>query len=108
MANFFDSPQGAAVLKHGVMRRYPAIFASMTGSRAPNHRVVIADCYAGPGTYTDGTPGSPSLIAATADALAKNRNVEGIYVEADHALYEKLEALLENTSHQFTPLHGPN
>lgn len=95
------------MLKHGVMRRYPAIFASMTGSTAPNHRVVIADCYAGPGTYTDGTPGSPSLIAATSQALAKNRNVHGIYVEADPSLFKELDELLKSGSHEFTALYGP-
>lgn len=104
MSDFFDSPQGAAVLKHGVMRRYPAIFASMTGSRAPDHRVVIADCYAGPGTYTDGTPGSPGLIAATSEALAKIRNVHGIYVEADTDLCNELATLLKSSSHESTVL----
>ncbi len=78
----------------------------MTGSRAPEHRVVIADCYAGPGTYTDGTPGSPSLIAATAEILGEIRNVEGVYVESDRELYDNLVALLEGTSHDFTALHG--
>jgi hypothetical protein len=55
---FFDEPQGAAKLKHEVLRQHLTIYASKTGRRTP---VVFLDGYAGPGRYGDGSPGSPGL-----------------------------------------------
>ena len=58
---FFARKQAAAVLKHGILSRYPTIFASMAGSGEPE--VVLYDAYAGPGKYEDGSPGSPLLLS---------------------------------------------
>lgn len=52
------------MLKHGIVSRYPTIFASMAGYG--QDEVVLYDAYAGPGRYEDGSPGSPLLALQTA------------------------------------------
>lgn len=106
MSQFFATRQGAAVLKHGIISRYAAPFAGMAGKWAPGKRVVLLDAYAGPGSYDDGSPGSPRLLAATADRLAAIRNVEGIYVEKDRGLVDRLRGALAGTDHRHTVVHG--
>jgi hypothetical protein len=49
--DFFESRKAAAVLKHGILSRYPVIFASKTGKDVENNRVVFLDGYAGRGEY---------------------------------------------------------
>ena len=93
--SFFKERQPAAVLKHGILRRYLQPFASKTGKFAANNRVVYLDAYAGPGTYSDGTPGSPALAEQTATAIASFRNLECIYVEKDRSLHDDLRAMLQ-------------
>ena len=66
--NFFQEPQGAAILKHGILRRYLPVFTAKVGSTAGE--VDYLDCYAGPGLYDDGSDGSPALALATAEAIA--------------------------------------
>lgn len=46
---FFESRQGAAVLKHAILRNYLPPWAGKVGSRSIDNRVAIADCYAGAG-----------------------------------------------------------
>jgi three-Cys-motif partner protein len=70
---FFGDVQGAAVLKHGVLRRYLAVFTSKVGSTARDGKVFYLDAYAGPGEYQDGGEGSPAVARATAENLAKTR-----------------------------------
>lgn len=91
---FFDKEQAAAVLKHGLLRRYPRVFASKTGSTSTGNRVVYLDGYAGPGVYADGASGSPMLVARTSGALDKIRNLHCIYVERNPAYCRQLEAHL--------------
>jgi hypothetical protein len=40
---FFQRKQAAAVLKHGILERYPTVFATMTGSSSRGGRVVYLD-----------------------------------------------------------------
>jgi three-Cys-motif partner protein len=68
---FFQQQQAAAVLKHGILKRYLPVFVNKTGSQAGE--VAYIDCYAGPGQYEDGSDGSPALALATAQAVAKAR-----------------------------------
>jgi hypothetical protein len=63
---FFEKRQAAAVLKHAIQTSYLAPRSGKTGSTSVNHRVAIGDCYAGAGRYTDGSPGSPAIIASIA------------------------------------------
>ena len=84
---FFRERRAQAVLKHGILKRYPVVFASKTGR---SRRVVFLDGYAGRGRYEDGAPGSPVLLAATAKRM-NFRNISGIYVERRPADFKNLQ-----------------
>jgi three-Cys-motif partner protein len=105
-AQFFGERRPAAVLKHGILRRYLHVFASKTGSTAPGRRVAYLDGYSGPGEYQDGTPGSPLLAAETARLLGQVRNLEGFYVEKDKETYQQLCDALTRTNHRFSTYWG--
>lgn len=91
---FFQRPQAAAVLKHGVLRRYSTVFATMAGS-ATTGRVAYFDAYAGPGRYGDGSPGSPLLIVRTAIRTARwGRQVRCLFVEKNARHAADLKAAL--------------
>jgi three-Cys-motif partner protein len=87
---FFEEPQGAAKLKHEVLRQHLAVYVRTTGSRAS---VVLLDGYAGPGQYAEGSPGSPRLMVDTAKAL-QDRDVHCIFVERDRQHWHQLQELL--------------
>jgi three-Cys-motif partner protein len=93
LSGFFDHPQGAAILKHEVLRRYLPVYAGKTGSQAP---VVFLDGYAGPGRYADGSPGSPELMVQTAQALNELRTIDirCVFVEREREHRERLQRLL--------------
>lgn len=103
---FFKTVQGAAILKHGILRRYLAVFAAKLGSTSKGNKVVYLDAYAGPGVYDDGKPGSPALATATAEQLSKNRSLVGIYVEKKPDNLEKLREFLDATDHEHHVLEG--
>ena len=88
--DFFDERQGAAVIKHGILRRYLPIFAGKTGSTSESGRVVYLDGYAGAGVYESGEPGSPILAVETARKLAGTRALECFMIERNRANYLKL------------------
>jgi three-Cys-motif partner protein len=90
MDGFFEEPQGAAKLKHEVLRQHLAVYVRTTGSRAP---VVLLDGYAGPGQYAEGSPGSPKLMVDTARAL-QDRDVHCIFVERNRQHWQQLRELL--------------
>lgn len=92
---FFQRKQAAAVLKHGILRRYPQVFATMTGSGGA--KVVYFDGYAGPGRYSDGSPGSPLLAVETAKNIATwGRQVECLFTEIDPTHAQNLRQVLAN------------
>lgn len=81
---FFQRPQAAAVLKHGILSRYATVFAVMAGTRTG--RILYFDAYAGPGRYSDGSEGSPLRIMRSATKTAGwGRDVECVFTEADPA-----------------------
>lgn len=94
-SQFFEEKRPAAVLKHGILGRYLHPFVSKVGKYAPDHRVVYLDGYAGPGTYTDGSPGSPALAVQTQEKVAAIRDLMCIYVEPNDGEYEELCAMLD-------------
>jgi three-Cys-motif partner protein len=84
-----------AVLKHGVLRTYLTVFATMTGSRSVSGRVVFLDGYAGPGRYEDGSAGSPLLAVGMAANVARwKRALECVFVERDPAHFANLRHCL--------------
>jgi three-Cys-motif partner protein len=93
LSHFFEHPQGAAILKHEVLRQYLPVYAGKTGSRTS---VVFLDGYAGPGRYADGSPGSPEVMVQTARALSDLRtiSIRCVFVERDREHRERLQHLL--------------
>src|ERR1700730_15263935 len=89
-ARFFQQKQGAAFLKHAIIRRHYPKFAGKTGSTSEGHRVYVLDAYARQGSYDDGPPGSPAYAAETARRMVGKRNVICIYVEKDRKAYNNL------------------
>jgi three-Cys-motif partner protein len=94
VAGFFQTRRTAAVLKHGILRRYVTPFATKTGSTSQGGRVTIVDAYAGAGRYADGHPGSPELIVEALRAV-KERDVTCFFVESDPTTYQQLSAVLD-------------
>jgi len=93
VARFFESRRTAAVLKHGIIRRYVRPFAAKTGSASAGHKVVIVDGYAGAGRYEDGSPGSPELIIQALSPL-NDRDVTCYFVEQDQTTFDSLCTVL--------------
>lgn len=99
--HFFQRRQPAAVLKHGVLKRYPTVFAAKTGLSSGG-KVVYLDGFAGPGRYepregqTEGDKGSPLLAVQTAGALTNiNRDLNCVFVERNRSYAKDLRATLE-------------
>ncbi len=90
---FFKAPQPAAVLKHGILKRYVVVFASKTGSRSGG-KVIFLDGYAGPGRYESGDPASPLLALRTARSISAFRDLRCIFVELDVGYFAQLNAVL--------------
>ncbi|UUV28701.1 three-Cys-motif partner protein TcmP [Amycolatopsis roodepoortensis] len=113
---FFQRKQAAAVLKHGVLMRYPPVFATMTGSTSDGGRVVYLDGYAGPGRYepegdeTIGAPGSPLLAVRSATTIAQwSRDLHCIFIERNPQYAENLRRVLNeeaNAGLNFDVLKG--
>lgn len=78
---FFTTRRPQAVLKHGVLTRYAYYFAGRAG-KATAGRVAFIDGYAGAGRYDDESPGSPLLLASSAERTKPiNRTVQLAFVE---------------------------
>lgn len=103
---FFESPQGAAIFKHGWIGRYLTPWASKVGSRSAGGRVAYLDTHAGAGSYDDGTPGSPALAARTAEKISSYRQLECFYVEENADMVEALAKVLAPVEHTHEVLQG--
>lgn len=93
-ADFFASKKAAAVFKHGILSRYPVVFAAKTGMYSDGGRVVFLDGYAGKGEYDDGEPGSPLLLSQCADKVASFRDAQAFFVEQDPENFANLVRVL--------------
>ncbi|MEV5764823.1 three-Cys-motif partner protein TcmP [Micromonospora sp. NPDC052213] len=93
--DFFASKKAAAVFKHGILSRYPVVFASKTGKSVEGNRVVFLDGYAGRGEYGDGQPGSPLLLSRCAEFVKGYRNVLGFFVEQNPDNFANLKRVLD-------------
>jgi three-Cys-motif partner protein len=106
---FWARRKAAAILKHAILRGYVVPFASKTGSSSQGKRVVAIDGYAGAGSYDDGSPGSPVLLAEAAKLPILNaRTVECYFVEQDRETFEKLKLVLATAAAdlRFEARHG--
>ncbi|WP_406040549.1 three-Cys-motif partner protein TcmP [Micromonospora sp. NBC_00898] len=79
------------MLKHGILKRYPVVFASKTGQ---GNSIVFLDGYAGRGEYDDGEPGSPLLLSRCAEFVQGFRDVLAFFVEQDPENFANLEQVL--------------
>lgn len=53
--------------------------------------IAVIDCFAGPGKFGDGLPGSPLIIAKHLQEIcAKGKDVRAVYIEADDTLFDQL------------------
>jgi len=93
---FFSTRQGAAVLKHGVLRHYLPKFVGMTGSTSQDKRVCYVDLFAGVDEYEDGTASSALFAADMADNLKDLRDVDGFLVEKNPAHHALLAAAINS------------
>jgi three-Cys-motif partner protein len=89
---FFRERRAQAVFKHGILARYPVVFASKTGGSG--RPVMFLDGYAGRGEYEDGSKGSPALLAERAANVANFRQVTGIYVEKNPKDFANLQQVM--------------
>lgn len=90
---FFQQPQAAAVLKHGVLSRYTTVYGTMAGTATG--QVTYFDGYAGPGRYDDGSPGSPLLVLESARRMGQwGRSVRCFFVEKNRAHAKALRKVL--------------
>jgi hypothetical protein len=92
---FFFNKKAAAVLKHEILRQYVVPFVSKVGSTSVGSRVVYLDGYAGPGTYADGTPASPSLVLGSASEVSEFREMECFFVEKTRKDFARLQVVVE-------------
>lgn len=85
------------MLKHGILRRYLEVFATKASTNSEGRRVAFIDGYAGPGTYRDGTPGSPAIALESAERVASfrlPRDLRCLFVEEHEGLAEELGVLV--------------
>jgi len=101
---FFATKKAAAVFKHGILSRYPVVFAAKAGMNVQNHRVTFLDGYAGRGRYDDGQSGSPLLLVESAKQVEAFRNVRAIFVERDDDNFANLKQVLDERGSVNKPL----
>ena len=59
--------------------------------------ILIVDCFAGPGRFQDGEPGSPLIISERLQEIQKRgAKVQGLYIEKNPILYKLLETNTHN------------
>ena len=59
--------------------------------------ILVVDCFAGPGRFDDGQPGSPLIIAQHLSKLCRSgHQVAGFFVEANKSLYDRLKQNLSD------------
>lgn len=102
--NFFETPQGAAIMKHTVLKSYIRLFVNKLGST--HSTVHYLDGYAGPGVYGDGSHGSPKLAVDVAALVEEIRDLRCTFVEKDPHHAQALKQLLATELPQATVIEG--
>ncbi len=102
--NFFATPQGAAIMKHTVLKSYIRLFVNKLGST--HNTAHYLDGYAGPGVYGDGSHGSPKLAVDVAALVEEIRNLRCTFVEKDPQHARALKELLATELPSATVIEG--
>ncbi len=97
---FDDDKKAAAVLKHGVLRRYLAKFSGATSSTSSGKRVAYLDGYAGEGEYvnprtgvtSEGSPAGALRIAG--DQAAVGITLACTFIEKNPDAFASLESFV--------------
>jgi three-Cys-motif partner protein len=91
--DFFKAKRPWSEYKDSILRYYIEPYIPKVNQlRKP---VLIIDCFAGPGQFDDGKPGSPVILTEAIKRWRdKGCNVSGEFIEAKPALFSKLKALL--------------
>jgi three-Cys-motif partner protein len=99
-AFFREVRQSAAILKHGVFRRYLGTFAGMVGAYSHLHQVGFIDGYAGSGVYCDDSgaehPGSPQIALDVARGL-RDRVLLPTFIERGAEQFRSLASVVERS-----------
>jgi len=88
-SGLLDEQRAQSIFKHAILDRYVMPFAEMTGSRAPDRRVVVLDGFAGRGRYPDGKPASAELILQTS-MNTPQAVIESVLVEKKLSDFKRL------------------
>lgn len=97
---FEDDKKAAAVLKHGVLRRYLAKFSGATSSTSSGKRVAYIDGYAGEGEYVNPrtgvtSEGSPAIALRIAcDQASVGITLSCTFIEKDAESFTALESFV--------------
>lgn len=101
--NFFTDGKGpAAILKHGVLKRYLGKFAGATSSNSPGNRVGFLGGYAGEGEYVNPqtgmtSEGSPRIALQIASVLReRGREMHTVFVGQDKRAFASLESVVSS------------
>jgi three-Cys-motif partner protein len=92
-SGLLDEQRAQSVFKHKILGTYVMPFATMTGSRSTDRRVVVLDGFAGRGRYPDGSPASAELILETS-LNATQAAIESVLVEKKQSDFTQLNALV--------------
>lgn len=101
---FFATPQGAAIMKHSVLKSYIHLFVNKLGST--HSTVHYLDGYAGPGVYGDGSHGSPKLAVDVAALVEEIRDLRCTFVEKKPQHAQALKELLATELPQAKVIEG--
>lgn len=87
---FFDKKRSWSKYKDMILDYYLQPYLNKVATLG--EPIVVIDCFAGPGKFNDGEPGSPFIISNNLESLHKRGiDVKGYYVENDPDLYQQLK-----------------
>ncbi len=92
-SGLLDERRAQSVFKHKILGTYVMPFATMTGSKSADRRVVVLDGFAGRGRYPDGSPASAELILRTS-LNATQVVIESVLVEKKRSDFTQLDTLV--------------
>jgi len=110
--DFFRDKRAAAVLKHGILKRYLAAFAGAVGSNSPGHKVGYLDGYAGEGEYVNPvtgvtSEGSPRIALTIAhDLKGRSRDLRCVFVEKEAEAFTTLQSIVASSPVDALALEG--